>query len=1147
MNNFLRWAAVLVLGGQAVAAAVVEETARAIPVAYEADVLVVGGGFAAVEAAVEAAQHGAKVFLAAPRPYLGEDLAGTLRLWLEPGEVTTSPLAREIFCGATNDARASANRIALTYSADAASGGAHPDTLPPALLTDGAWGSASGESVQYPGDVNLVADLQAQQPLTGARLMAYARPAAKFGVQRVTVSISDDRQTWREVARLTGPTSTTAGQRTTLDECQTWSAPFAAAARYVKFAVQKTAGANRILLGEIEVLGPAAQAGSRHPPPVRPLHVKKTLDDALLKAGVAFLYSCYPTHVLRDDKSQPCGIVMANRAGRQAVLAKVIIDATDRATVARLAGADFRPYPAGLHTFTRVVIGGALREGDHLSARIISPPFTGRAPDYAGKTNVNYQLIEYTLQLPMAGDTPAAWAEADQMARTFTYHPGQQFSSDLLFEIPPDALLGRNSASKPAPGAEGLSLGVFQPRNVDRLFVLGGCADVPRPQAARLMRPWSLPFAAGIGKAAAIEAQALRAPVLPHVPAAKPTGEVVAGEVREILAGVRPTQKSATIPQEAGTVPVWGTYDVVVIGGGTAGAPAGIGAARQGAKTLVVEALSGLGGVGTLGTIAGYCSGNCVGFTASVKTEPQPWKKGGHVWSIEQKANWWRTELLKAGADVWFGATGCGALVEDHRVTGVVLATPQGRGVVRAKVVIDATGNSDIAAAAGAACLYTDGSDFGMQGTGLPPRVLGVNLINTDYTLTDETDLMDVWHLYVFAKQKFPTAFDLGQLIDTRERRRIVGDHVLTVRDQFASRTYPDTVVQAHGGGYDTHGYVVDRFLHLWPAPFPAGQLRFQNIPYRSLLPQGWDGLLVVALGISAHRDAVPLIRMQPDIQNGGYAAGVAAALAVKSGKTARTVDVRAVQKHLVSIGGLTANVLTDVDSFPLSVPQLAAAVAAARTNIFAGAAVFVDPEPALPLLRQAYAGAEGADRVQYAALLGMLGDPTGAPALLDHIQRTPWDAGWQHRGAGNVSRLDGRIIALGCTGDRHAVPAIVAKLQQLTPDSDFSHFRAAALALETLGDRAAAPALAAALAQPGMTGYAHDTLAQAIHQEVEEKHNTIQTRHDSLRELMLARALYRCGDRDGVGEKILRAYAADLRGHLARHAQAVLAAGKQP
>jgi hypothetical protein len=51
----------------------------------------------------------------------------------------------------------------------------------------------------------------------------------------------------------------------------------------------------------------------------------------------------------------------------------------------------------------------------------------------------------------------------------------------------------------------------------------------------------------------------------------------------------------------------------------------------------------------------------------------------------------------------------------------------------------------------------------------------------------------------------------------------------------------------------------------------------------------------------------------------------------------------------------------------------------------------------------------------------------------------------------------------------------------------------------------------------------------------------TYRVRNAALRELLTARALFRCGDKDGLGEAILREYAADLRGVLARHAAAVL------
>jgi len=167
---------------------------------------------------------------------------------------------------------------------------------------------------------------------------------------------------------------------------------------------------------------------------------------------------------------------------------------------------------------------------------------------------------------------------------------------------------------------------------------------------------------------------------------------------------------------------------------------------------------------------------------------------------------------------------------------------------------------------------------------------------------------------------------------------------------------------------------------------------------------------------------------------------------------------------------------------------------------------------------------------------------------LLDHVRQTPWDEGWNYRGGGrqSMSALDAKVVALGWAGDRRAVPVVVEKLKQLTPDQFFSHWRAAALALELLGDRAAAQPLADGLAKPGVTGWVHATLDDAMKFNVERKINSIQTRLESLRELVVARALYRCGDCDGLGEKTLRAYARDLRGHLARHATAVLNSGKK-
>jgi len=1105
-----------------------------------------------VSAAVEAAKSGAKVFLAAPHPYLGDDMTATLRLWLEPGETPTSELAKQIFLGGGKDpAGPDPDRLDFSYQADRPSAKAHADTDPPSRLADGAWGNASKQSVQFDGDVVLVADLGKPQPVEEVRIVAYQRTTGKggtnFKVERIVVATSDDQRNWREAATLVN--ESTADGSKGVGDCLTLAAPIKAPARYVRFSVRKSPDVPRVLLGEIEIIGPAGTGRGRlAAPPPRPMHVKKTLDEALLAAGVQYLYGCYATDVLRDAAGRPCGIVMANRAGRQAVVARTIIDATDRAVVARLAGAKFRPYPSGEHVFKRVVIGGEVRTGEKLAARTIEPPFRGPFPNQARTSSGLFQIIEYTLRLHMPDASFASFAVADQQARTMTYHPEQQFTSDRLFEVPPDTMHGRAAGSGPWQGADKLPLGAFQPEGVPGVFVLGGCADVSRPQAEGLLRPLSLiDTGARIGAAAAAEAKSQAAPAGVHLPGSPVKTPAAPGDVKETLVGVRPVQKLPTVAGQAGGLPVLGQYDVVVVGGGTAGAPAGIGAARQGAKTLVVEYLHGLGGVGTIGAIAKYCAGNRVGFTATVQ-DPDTLTRSG--WVIEQKIEWYRSKLLEAGADIWYGVIGCGALVHDGRVLGAVVATPLGRGVVLAKVVIDATGNADVAAPAGAECIYTDQNELAMQGTGLPGKRLGGTYNNPDFTNTDETDLVDVWQLLVHAKHKYPDAFDQGQLVDTRERRCIVGDYVMTFMDQVNGRTHPDTIAQARGGGYDTHGYTVDPYLII-AHPKTSGLIL--NQPYRSFLPKGLEGILVGGLGMSCERDANPLIRMQPDIQNSGYALGVAAATAAKADTLLRHIDLRAVQEHLIQIQCLQPSVLTDQDNFPLPDEKLAEAVAKLPGKLEASAPLFAHPDRALPLLRKAYAQATDAQaKRDYALVLAVLGDATGVETLIADVRQTPeWDAGWNYKGMGQfgnaMSPLDCQIVALGRAGDRRAVPVILEKLKLLSAKDAFSHHRAAALALELLGDHAAAKPLADLLAQPDMSGYVHATGAQAIQREQPGGTNSEQTRRESLRELVLARALYRCGDYQGVGEKTLRAYTQDLRGHLARHAKAVLEAGSRP
>lgn len=933
----------------------VRQSARSVPVVRRVDVVVVGGNTWAVTAAIEAAKHGAHTLLLAPRPYLGDDLCGTLRLELGSLDSSSDELARR-------------------------------------FLADGT--------------------------------------------------------------------------------------------------------------------------------PVVPLHVKKVLDEALLGAGVQFLFGCYVTDVLQDAEQRPCGVIVANRAGRQAIVAKVVVDATDRACVARLAGAKTSPWLSGKCKFHRT---------------ILMPGKQGSA-----------QAVEKTLELSIQDGSFAALAEAEQKARDTTYVEGQLRASEHLFYVPADPVVGRARAAM-WKETDSPDLNHFRPDGLDRLYVVGPCADLPRQVAERLLQPCAMmPIGRMIGRAAAKEANALKQPVQAGLPEEAPSGSDDL-DIRETLIGLRPTESAkASIAIPRRSVPVLGQYDVVVVGGGTAGAPAAIAAGRQGAKVLVLEYQEGLGGVGTLGLIGHPYQGKLIGFTREV---PYPDAKS----NMEAKMEWYRREIRKVGGEIWLGVLGCGAVMEGSRVRGVAVATPAGRGVVLARAVIDATGNADIAVAAGADSIYgaTEQGDIAMQGAGLPHRPLKAIYVNTDHLLVDESDLLDVWRTLVGTRLAMDAAdFDAAPFIQTRERRRIVGDHVLTYLDQIAGRTYPDSIAYS-ASDYDSHGYPTHPFFALIPHdeksrkanhPAPGGQC---YTPYRCLLPRGIDGLLIVGLGISMERDASAMIRMQRDLANQGYAAGVAAAMAARQDVGVREIDVRELQRRLVEVGNLPAEALEHRDSFPLSEEELQKAVrelvaqdrAAASRAL---AVVLIHRTASIGPLMEAYEKSDGEAKLRYALVLGFFGQPEVVPTLVEELEKVKqWDAkilqGKMAEYAHLPTPVDAVILALGYTKDRRALPAILDKLAMLDAKTTLSHHRAVAIALEALGDRAAAEPLAQLLAKPGMTGHAMTKL-EPLGLKADKGR-----REAPLREIVLARALYRCGDFEEVGVAILKQYQNDLRGLFARHACSVL------
>ncbi|MDR1788833.1 MAG: FAD-dependent oxidoreductase, partial [Opitutaceae bacterium] len=556
----------------------------------------------------------------------------------------------------------------------------------------------------------------------------------------------------------------------------------------------------------------------------------------------------------------------------------------------------------------------------------------------------------------------------------------------------------------------------------------------------------------------------------------------------------------------AGGLPVLAEVDVAVVGGGTSGSPAAIVAAREGMRTLEVEYQHMLGGVGTVGLVAKYWHTYTKGFPESI-----PGSKG--YWDTRERSEWLRTEFRKAGGELWYGCVGAGAFMEGNAVKGVVVATPLGRGVVLAKRVIDGTGNADVAAAAGAETSRPGAGQVAVQGTGLPPvRLGGRDFINTDWTIVDDNDLVDMWRAHLYARLKFADAFDTAPFINSRERRRIVSDYDLTIVDELNGRTFPDTVVLSHTN-LDQHGFSVARLLEL---SHPDRRTKMTvRLPYRVMLPRGVENLLVIGLGMGVEHDALPLVRLQATLIHQGVAAAVAAAQSIRAGAGLRQTDIRAVQRRLVELGGLPEEITGETDSYPLSDAALEAAARALPETPSAAAALFTDPARARPLLRKALAEAPGAkERFAYARALGLLDDPAGRAVLMEFLKDNGWDEAWNYRGMGNfgatLSVMDSVILTLGRLGVAEAAPLILEKAARLEPGKAFSHYRAVCLALEALRDTRAVPVLEKLLKAPGAGGHAVTDIRRAA-EAVVPNPNSAAARRDSTVECYLARALLAC------------------------------------
>jgi hypothetical protein len=623
-------------------------------------------------------------------------------------------------------------------------------------------------------------------------------------------------------------------------------------------------------------------------------------------------------------------------------------------------------------------------------------------------------------------------------------------------------------------------------------------------------------------------------------------------------------------PISRSEVPILRSADVLVVGGGTSGATAAITAARQGMRTVLLEMNPGLGGTGTLGGVDSYWFGRRVGFSAQV----EQWVEAAHDaldyegrrWNIEAKMHALLQEAERADVEVLLNGVVTGAVMEGNRVCGVVVATRFGLFAVLAQVTIDATGDGDVAAFAGADAVYGAARDHVVMWYSLAQFAEPGRTRNNFTSMVEVSNVEDYTRAILAGRRRGRDCHDHGIYVAPRESRHVLGDVVLTLTDQLVGRRWPD-VINVHFSNHDVKGKTSSDWLRLGLIP-PNLEV---EIPYRALLPRGIEHILVAGKAISATRDALPAIRMQADLENLGGVVGLAAAQAVRKGVAPRDIDVVELQRALVESGVLPADVLTrTLASEAMTEAELEAHVASLDADrplyaysdmemdqVFRGRIPFVDVcaagERAVSVLERALAAApaKGRARVRIAQALAMCGSRAGVPVLIAEIERHLADdvlparaSQIRHSGLppdqGAMPDVVYLIYALGMARDRRSL-AIWARVVDLVEPSEenlrnrlkgtFYYVDAVCYGAERLGDPAAIPLLKSLHAhaslrdQVALSGFQPDFVLE----------------RQAMLELAIGRALARCGSTEGV--EVLIAYLDDSRALLAEGAHSELVA----
>jgi ribulose 1,5-bisphosphate synthetase/thiazole synthase len=430
------------------------------------------------------------------------------------------------------------------------------------------------------------------------------------------------------------------------------------------------------------------------------------------------------------------------------------------------------------------------------------------------------------------------------------------------------------------------------------------------------------------------------------------------------------------------TIPDIAAPDVLVVGSGSAGSTAAIAAARvlqssePQAKVMLLERYGFLGGTSTavLDTFYGFYTPGTVSkkVVAGIPDDvvaglrkldriierPNTFGAGtGVTYNPEFLKVVWERLAQQAGVDLLLHTFVTDVVLEDDRITGIVVDGKSGLGLIRPKMIIDASGDADVCARAQvpfekagdidpaqtltttfklanvniAATRKLSRADFlARMGEAadsgkydLPRREGSVHItpiegvmatIMTRLEVADPTNPRDLTSAEIQGRRQaleyerflrdYIPGYEAARLvtfsiqIGVRETRRVYGEYRLTRDDVLSARKFDDVVGLCGAPIEDHHAGASTKWLYL-----PDGAT--VDIPYRTLVPRKIENLYVAGRCFSATHDAHASVRSMAQCMAMGQAAGTAAALCLSQNSQPRDLNVEHLQDKLRDAGAI--------------------------------------------------------------------------------------------------------------------------------------------------------------------------------------------------------------------------------------------------